>query len=56
MSLTSPVPDERGIAFTATGLYLHPRCVWALFVRLARDVHELENPAYYRRRREGPPR
>lgn len=74
MSITSPVPDEQGLAFTAVGqrcfycdapladpaihwmgsgghhLYLHSQCALQLFVRLARDVHELEKPDYYRRR------
>jgi hypothetical protein len=34
-------------------IYLHPACVWALFVRLARDIHETECPAYYRQVRAG---
>jgi hypothetical protein len=34
----------------ATGdIYLHPACVPALFIRLARDVHEVECPDHYRR-------
>lgn len=68
MSLTSPVPDESGIAFSAVGIdcfyclkpladpaahwagssgsiYLHRECVFPLFVRLARDVHEIECPS-----------
>lgn len=32
-------------------VYLHPACIFPLFVRLARDVHELDCPAYYRRLR-----
>jgi hypothetical protein len=74
VSLTSPVPDEQGVAHTAIGktcfycgqalsdpavfwmghdaeLYLHPACVTDLFVRLARDVHEIACPDYYRRLR-----
>jgi hypothetical protein len=72
VSVTSPVPDESGIIWTAVGqpcfychdlltdpavhwmgsggdLYLHPACVSALFIRLARDVHEIECPDYYQR-------
>ena len=76
-SLTSPVPDSQGVAFSATGLpcffcgkpltdpsvhwaghhgdhlYLHADCVLRLFVRLARDVHEIQKPSYYQRRRGG---
>lgn len=33
-------------------IYLHPPCVEALTVRLLRDVHEHENPAYYMRRHQ----
>jgi hypothetical protein len=76
MSVTSPIPDEQGVAYTAFGqpcfycarscsdpavhwhgatgaIYLHPTCVLALFVRLARDVHESECPEHYRQVREG---
>jgi hypothetical protein len=76
VSVTSPIPDENGIAHTALGqpcfycynpctdpvvhwsgstgaIYLHPACVSALFIRLGRDVHEAECPAYYRQVREG---
>lgn len=28
-------------------IYLHPACVFPLFVRLARDLHELEHPDLY---------
>lgn len=36
----------------ATGeIYLHPGCGTDLLVRLARDVHEITNPAFYRRLR-----
>jgi hypothetical protein len=34
-------------------IYLHPRCVLDLFVRLARDVHETECPRHYRDLAEG---
>lgn len=74
MSLTSPIPDAQGLAFTAAGqpcffcgepchdpvihwagacgsIYLHPDCALRWTVRLLRDVHECENPAYYARRR-----
>ena len=73
MSLTSSVPNEEGVVFSAVGLpcfycervltdaalhwfgatghiYLHPACFLPLFVRLARDLHELEHPDVYRRR------
>ena len=75
MSLTSPIPDENGIAHSAVGLgcfycyrpledpaiywagssgeiYLHPPCVLALGIRLARDCHEVDAPELYRRLRE----
>jgi hypothetical protein len=32
-------------------VYLHPGCVHELFIRLARDLHELQAPAYYARLR-----
>jgi hypothetical protein len=32
-------------------VYLHPPCVFPLFVRLCRDMHELDAPEYYRRAR-----
>jgi hypothetical protein len=76
VSLTSPIPNARGVVFSATGLpcffcgealadpalhwmgvtadvYLHPACWPRLATRLFRDLHELENPDYYQRRREG---
>lgn len=31
-------------------IYLHPDCVPDLAVRMFRDVHEIRNSAYYRRR------
>ena len=31
-------------------IYLHPACVFPLFIRLARDLHELERPDGYRSR------
>jgi hypothetical protein len=34
-------------------IYLHKACVSALFVRLSRDIHEIECPEYYRLVREG---
>jgi hypothetical protein len=72
VSITSPVPDAQGVAFTAVGracflcgqdlsdpavywmgatgdLYLHPDCVTKLFVVLARDLHEIQNPRFYGR-------
>ena len=72
MSLTSPVPDEQGVAYTAFGqpcffcgepcsdpavgasgaIYLHPRCVTDLTIRLYRDLHELEHSDYSRRLRD----
>jgi hypothetical protein len=36
-------------------LLLHRGCFDKLFVRLARDAHELDDPRYYERRRAGPP-
>lgn len=74
MSVTSPIPDENGLAWTALGqqcfycaralcdpaihwmghggdLFLHRDCVFALFVRLCRDVHELDCPQQYRQSR-----
>ena len=68
LSLTAQIPDpESGLAFTAVGpadpavhwmghdsdIFLHPRCVLDLFVRLARDVHETECTEHYRQLREG---
>jgi len=75
VSLTSHLPDDQGLAFTAAGqpcfycgedcrdpavhwagasgsIYLHPACVAPWITRLIRDLHELENPAYYDRRRQ----
>jgi hypothetical protein len=50
----TPLSDPAVHWMGAAGdIYLHPRCVLDLFVRLARDVHECERPAYYRRLREG---
>ena len=44
----APLSDPAIFWMGATGdLYLHPRCVLDLFVRLARDVHESECPVYY---------
>ena len=38
----------------ATGdIYLHPNCLFPFFVRLGRDVHELQRPGYYQRLRSG---
>lgn len=34
-------------------IVVHPDCVAAWFLRLARDAHEIENPAYYARRVRG---
>ena len=45
-------PSVHWSGFTAE-VYLHPGCVLALFVRLARDLHEIECPAYYQRLRGG---
>jgi hypothetical protein len=76
MSLTSPIPDAGGTAYSAVGLscfycgeplfdpavywmghtgeiYLHPPCVLTLFVRLARDLHEIDCPIYYAAIRRG---
>lgn len=33
---------------STTSIYLHAACVFPLFVRLARDLHELDCPEYYR--------
>jgi len=35
-------------------LILHPICVFDLFIRLGRDVHEIEKPSYYADRRKRP--
>jgi hypothetical protein len=35
---------------STSAIFLHPACVTSLFVRMARDVHEIERPGYYRRR------
>jgi hypothetical protein len=35
-------------------IYLHPACIFPLFIRLARDVHELDCPGYYQRLRARP--
>jgi hypothetical protein len=49
-----PVADPAVCWMGATGeIYLHPPCVLALFVRLARDVHETECPDHYARLRRG---
>jgi hypothetical protein len=37
----------------STEIYVHPDCLFPLFVRLCRDRHELDAPDYYRRLREG---
>jgi len=78
VSITSPIPDDQGIAHTAVGrrcflcggllqdpavfwmgydgeLILHPICVFDLFIRLGRDVHEIEKPSYYADRRKKRP-
>jgi hypothetical protein len=34
-------------------IYLHPACWPRLATRLFRDLHEVEKPDYYQRRREG---
>lgn len=33
-------------------IILHPICVFGLFIRLGRDVHEIEKPSYYTDRRK----
>jgi hypothetical protein len=36
-------------------LVVHAHCLGPWFIRMARDAHEIENPAFYtRRRRKGP--
>jgi len=47
-----PLADPAVAWLGSTGaIYFHPPCVLALFVRLARDVHETECPAHYARLR-----
>jgi hypothetical protein len=48
--VTDPVIHWQG----ETGeIYLHKACALDLVVRVLRDVHELENPEYYRRLKSG---
>ena len=42
-------PDVHWMGVTVN-LFLHPACVLSLFVRLARDLHEIQKPSYYRDR------
>lgn len=47
-ALADPAVVWQGCADEA--LWLHAECVASLFIRLARDVHEIQKPDYYRRR------
>ena len=45
--LTDPAVHWHGVIGS---IYFHPACVFPLFIRLARDLHELERPDAYRSR------
>lgn len=46
---------DPAVAWAGTGdpIVLHADCVGPWFLRLARDAHEIQNPAYYARRVRG---